>query len=200
LVTSRPDVFIHETADVSDGAAIGPHTRVWHQAQIMDGARIGSHCNLGKGVFVASGVTIGNNVKIQNYVSLYNGVTIEDDVLLGPHMTFTNDLYPRAFVDDYTVYETLVKRGASVGANATIVCGVTLDEYCIVAAGAVIVANVPAYTLVTGNPGRVMGYVCKCGKRLDVPKTAKQHGAPAPVQCHACGKSYEFQPGLIPML
>jgi acetyltransferase-like isoleucine patch superfamily enzyme len=199
-MTARAEVFIHETADVADRALIGPGTRVWHQAQIMDGARVGSGCNIGKGVFIAAGVTIGNNVKIQNYVSVYNGVTVEDDVILGPHMTFTNDLYPRAFISNYTVYETLVKRGASVGANATIVCGVTLNEYCVVAAGAVVVANVPSFALVTGNPARVTGYVCKCGRRLDVEKTPKQ-GNPAPaVRCPQCGSNYELQPGLIPVL
>ena len=197
---SRDDVFIHPTADVSDGAVIGRGTKIWHQAQIMDGATLGDACNIGKGVFVASGVTIGNNVKVQNYVSIYKGVTVEDDVLLGPHMTFTNDLYPRAFVSDYTVYETLVKRGASVGANATIVCGVTLNEYCIVAAGAVIVANVPAFALATGNPGRVTGYVCKCGRRLEVGKTPKQGKGTEVVRCPACNTSYELQPGLIPVL
>jgi UDP-2-acetamido-3-amino-2,3-dideoxy-glucuronate N-acetyltransferase len=199
-MSERRDVFIHDTADVSETSVIGAGTHIWHQAQVMPGASIGENCNIGKGVFVAAGVTIGNNVKIQNYVSIYNGVTVEDDVLLGPHMTFTNDLYPRAFINDYTVYETLVKRGASVGANATIVCGVTLNEYCIVAAGAVIVSNVPAFTLVTGNPGRVMGYVCRCGKRLDVDKAPRQGVGAAPVQCKSCGKAYELPPGLIPML
>jgi UDP-2-acetamido-3-amino-2,3-dideoxy-glucuronate N-acetyltransferase len=199
-MSSRSDVFIHQTADVSDGAVIGRGTRIWHQAQVMDGATLGENCNIGKGVFVAAGAKIGSNVKVQNYVSIYNGVTIEDDVLLGPHMTFTNDLYPRAFNHDYTVYETWVRKGASVGANATIVCGVTVNEYCIVAAGAVIVANVPAFALATGNPARVTGYVCKCGNRLDVEKTRQQGGPVEQVQCRACGKSYELQPGIIPIL
>jgi UDP-2-acetamido-3-amino-2,3-dideoxy-glucuronate N-acetyltransferase len=199
-MTRSDDVFIHATADVSDEATIGRGTRIWHQAQIMEGATLGEGCNIGKGVFVASGVTIGNRVKVQNYVSIYKGVTIEDDVLLGPHMTFTNDLYPRAFNNDYTVYETWVKRGASVGANATIVCGVTLNEYCIVAAGAVIVANVPAFALATGNPGRVTGYVCKCGQRLEVGKTPRQGNGVEVIQCRFCNKTYELQPGVIPIL
>jgi acetyltransferase-like isoleucine patch superfamily enzyme len=197
---SSDEVFIHDTADVSDHAVIGRGTKIWHQAQIMDGATLGEGCNIGKGVFIASGVTIGSNVKVQNYVSIYKGVTIEDDVILGPHMTFTNDLYPRAFISDYTVYETLVKRGASVGANATIVCGVTLNEYCIVAAGAIIVASVPAFALVTGNPGRVTGYVCKCGKRLEIEKTPRQGTGTEAVRCRYCEKVYELQPGIIPML
>ena len=197
---SSEDVFIHETADVSDGAVIGRGTRIWHQAQIMDGATLGEGCNIGKGVFVASGVTIGRNVKVQNYVSIYKGVTIEDDVILGPHMTFTNDLYPRAFISDYTIYETLVKHGASVGANATIVCGVTLNEYCIVAAGAVIVTSVPAFALATGNPARVTGYVCKCGKRLEVERRPRQDTGVEIARCPSCEKVYELQPGIVPML
>src|SRR5204863_3829524 len=140
--------------------------------------------------FIAGDVTIGNNVKVQNYVSIYKGVRVEDDVLLGPHMTFTNDLYPRAFINDYTVYETWVRKGASVGANATIVCGVTLNEYCIVAAGAVIVASVPPFALATGNPGRVTGYVCKCGKRLDIERTPKQGTETQVVRCGHCDKVY----------
>lgn len=197
---AHKDVFIHETADVSPEAKIGKGTKIWHQAQIMPGAKLGENCKIGKGVYIASGVVVGNNVKIQNYISVYTGVTVEDDVLLGPHMAFTNDLYPRAFVDDYTVYETLIKKGAAIGANATIVCGVTLNEYCMIAAGAVVLADVPPYALVLGNPGRVTGYVCKCGKRLDVEKTPKRGVRSRSVACSSCGQSYEFQLGLIPIL
>lgn len=196
------DVFIHPTAEVSPEASIGKGTKIWHQAQIMPGAKVGENCKIGKGVFIASGVVIGNNVKIQNYVSVYTGVMVEDDVLLGPHMTFTNDLYPRAFVDDYTVYETLIKKGSSIGANATIVCGVTLNDYCMIAAGAVVLSDVPSFALVLGNPGRVTGYVCQCGKRLDVEKTPKQGkgSRSKKVECSGCKRSYEFQLGLIPIL
>lgn len=193
-------VFIHPTADVSKEAEVGSDTRIWHHAQVMPKARIGNGCNLGKGVYVDSGVVIGNNVKIQNYVSVYRGVTVEDDVLLGPHMTFTNDLYPRAFVSDFTIYETLVKKGASVGANATIVCGVTLNEYCMISAGAVVLGDVPAFALIVGNPGRVTGYVCKCGKRLDVEKTPRQSVRVKTVTCANCDMSFEFQIGLIPII
>lgn len=197
---AREGVFIHETADVSNDAVIGKGTKIWHQAQIMPGARIGENCKIGKGVYIDSGITIGNNVKIQNYVSVYKGVTVEDDVILGPHMTFTNDLYPRAFVDDYTVYETLIKKGSAIGANATIVCGVTLNEYCMIAAGAVVITDVPPFALVLGNPGRVTGYVCKCGKRLEIEKTPIQGVKSKTVQCHNCDMTYEFQLGLIPIL
>jgi len=199
-MTTRDDVFIHETADVSMEAKIGAGTRIWHQAQIMPGASIGTNCRIGKGVYVDAGVSIGNNVKIQNYVSVYKGVTVEDDVLLGPHMTFTNDLYPRAFVDNYTVYETLIKKGSAVGANATVVCGVTLNEYCMVAAGAVVINDVPPFALIMGNPGRVTGYVCKCGHRLEVAKAPKQGVKSGAVRCPACDMTYEFQLGLIPVL
>ena len=196
----REDVFIHETAEVSKEAKIGKSTKIWHQAQIMPGATIGENCKIGKGVYIDSGVSIGNNVKIQNYVSVYKGVTVEDDVLLGPHMTFTNDLYPRAFVNNYTVYETLIKKGSAIGANATIVCGVTLNEYSMIAAGAVVINDVPPFALVMGNPGRVTGYVCKCGKRLDVEKAPKQGVKSKAVRCSGCEMTYEFQLGLIPIL
>ena len=194
------DVFIHPTAEISPTARIGAGTRIWHQVQVMPRARIGKNCKVGKGVYIDSGVRIGNNVKIQNYVSVYKGVSVEDDVLLGPHMTFTNDLYPRAFVDNYTVYETLIKKGASVGANATVVCGVTLNEYCMIAAGAVVLSDVPPFALVVGNPGRVAGYVCRCGKRLDIEKSPKQGVKSKTVRCASCKLSYSFQLGLIPIL
>ena len=193
-------VFIHETADVSPEAVIGRGTKIWHQAQIMPGVKIGENCTIGKGVFIDRGIEIGNNVKIQNYVSVYRGVTVEDDVILGPHMTFTNDLYPRAFVSDYTLYETVIKKGAAVGANATIVCGVVLNEYCMVAAGAVVLSDVPAYTLIVGNPGRVTGYVCSCGARLEVEKLPRQSEKSKSVTCKKCSKTYELQTGLIPVL
>src|SRR3990172_1825476 len=185
------DVFIHETAEVAEDASVGSGTKIWHQAQVRPGASIGEQCKIGKGVYIDIGVRIGNNVKIQNYVSLYKGVTVEDDVILGPHVTFTNDLYPRAFVDNFTVYETVIKKGGSVGANATIVCGVVLHEYCMIAAGAVVLSDVPAFALVVGNPGRVTGYVCRCGKKLDIEKTPEQGAGTKTARCRACGLEYE---------
>lgn len=198
-MSERKDVFIHETAEVAESAEIGEGSRLWHQVQVMPNARIGRNCKIGKGVYIDAGVQIGNNVKIQNYVSVYKGLTVEDDVLLGPHMTFTNDLYPRAFVDEYTIYETLVKKGCSVGANATVVCGVTLHEYCMIAAGAVVLQDVPPFALVVGNPGRITGYVCKCGKRLDVEKMPKQGVESKAFQCRACQQTYELHLGLVPI-
>lgn len=196
----REDVFIHATADVSPDAEIGKGTKIWHQAQVMPGAVIGENCKLGKGVYIDAGVTIGNNVKVQNYVSVYKGVTVEDEVLLGPHMTFTNDLYPRAFVNDYTIYETLIKKGTAIGANATIVCGTTLNEYCMIAAGAVVLSDVPAFALVVGNPGRVTGYVCKCGSKLELDKFPRQEVKSRKATCPKCKLNYEFQLGVIPVL
>jgi acetyltransferase-like isoleucine patch superfamily enzyme len=141
-------------------------------------------------VYVDLGVTIGNRVKIQNGISVYKGVTVEDDVLLGPHMVFTNDLYPRAFNDNYEILPTLVKRGTSIGANATIVCGVVLGNFCMVGAGSVVTADVPDYALVVGNPARVIGYVCECGKRLAVDYKNRKDGQ---VHCERCGKQFKIE-------
>jgi UDP-2-acetamido-3-amino-2,3-dideoxy-glucuronate N-acetyltransferase len=159
-------IRIHPTADVSQKANIGDGTSVWNQAQIRENAKIGENCNISKDVYIDFDVVIGNNVKIQNGVSVYHGVTIEDDVFLGPHMTFTNDLYPRAFISDFKVYETFVKRGASIGAHATIVCGITIGEYAMIGSGCVVTKDVPPHGLVVGNPGRLIGFVGKTGKRL----------------------------------
>lgn len=160
------DVFIHPLAVVDDGAEIGEGTKIWHFAHVRGSAKIGKSCNIGKDVYIDADVVIGNNVKIQNGVSVYHGVTIEDDVFCGPHMTFTNDMYPRSFGSNWEVFKTLVKRGASIGAHATIVCDITLGEYCMVGSGAVVTRDVPAYGLVVGNPARLVGYVCKCGQPL----------------------------------
>ncbi len=167
-------VRVHPTAEVSPNAEIGSGTAIWHQAQIREGARIGGNCILSKGVYVDSGVIIGNNVKIQNYVSIYHGVTIEDGVFCGPHCVFTNDKAPRAINqdgslksgDDWTIGRTLVRRGAAIGANATIVCGVTIGQWAMIGAGAVVTRDVPDYGLALGNPARLHGFVCPCGGRL----------------------------------
>ena len=160
------DVFIHATADVDPTAKIGTGTRIWNNVQIRENAIVGKECIVGKSVYIDHTVAIGDRVKIQNGVSIYHGVTVEDDVFLGPHMTFTNDLYPRAFDPEWCVVDTLVRRGASVGANVTVVCGIELGEYCMIGAGAVVTRNVPAHALVLGNPGRVVGFVSIRGKRV----------------------------------
>jgi acetyltransferase-like isoleucine patch superfamily enzyme len=160
------DVFIHPKAVVDEGAKIGDGTKIWHFAHVRATAKIGKGCNIGKDVYVDADVVVGNNVKVQNGVSIYKGVTIEDDVFCGPHMTFTNDMYPRAFGDGWKIINTLVKKGASIGAHATIVCNTTLGEYCMVGSGAVVTRDVPAHGLVIGNPARLVGFVCKCGEPL----------------------------------
>lgn len=177
--------FIHESAYVDEGAEIGVGTRIWHFCHVMSGAVIGERCSLGQNVVVMSGVKIGDNVKIQNNVSVYEGVELEDDVFCGPSMVFTNVINPRSHVPRKDEYRrTLVKRGASIGANATIVCGVTLGEYCFVGAGAVVTGDVRPYALTVGVPARRAGWVCQCGVQLppgDAP------------ECAACGLKYSLR-------
>jgi UDP-2-acetamido-3-amino-2,3-dideoxy-glucuronate N-acetyltransferase len=161
--------FVHESAYVDDGATLGEGTKVWHFCHVSSGATIGTDCSLGQNVFVARGVTIGDHVKIQNNVSIYEGVVLEDYVFCGPSMVFTNvrtprSAFPRNTAADYL--ETRVKHGASIGANATVVCGVTIHEWAFIAAGAVVTKDVPAYALIAGVPGRAIGWVCRCGVTL----------------------------------
>jgi acetyltransferase-like isoleucine patch superfamily enzyme len=156
--------FVHATADVDSSARIGEGTKIWNNVQIREKAVIGRECIVGKSVYIDHTVIIGDRVKIQNGVSIYHGVTIEDDVFLGPHMTFTNDLYPRAFDPEWHVVATRVRRGASVGANVTVVCGVELGEYCMIGAGAVVTKDVPPHALVIGNPARIAGFVSRMGR------------------------------------
>ncbi len=168
-------VRIHPTAEVSDRAEIGVGSSIWHQAQVREGARIGRNCIIGKGVYVDAGVVLGDNVKVQNYVSIYHGVTIEDGVFCGPHCVFTNDKHPRAInpdgtlkaADDWELGETRVKTGASIGANAVVVCGIIVGEWAMVGSGAVVTRDVPDYGLVWGNPARLHGFVCPCSARLE---------------------------------
>ena len=175
---------IHESAYVDDGATIGEDTRVWHFCHILGGAVIGSRCSLGQNVVVMNGVRIGSNVKIQNNVSVYEGVELEDDVFCGPSMVFTNVINPRSHVSRKNEYKrTLVKRGATIGANATIICGVTLGEYAFVGAGTVITRDVPAYALMVGVPARRVGWMCQCGRRLPDKN---------PGSCESCGSRYEL--------
>lgn len=181
------EYFVHASSYVDEGAQIGKGTRIWHFCHVMSNARIGEHCNIGQNVFVAADVIIGNKVKIQNNVSLYTGVTLEDDVFLGPSMVLTNVINPRSHVNRRDEYQaTLIKKGASVGANATIVCGVTLGQYCFIGAGAVVTHDVPDYALVYGNPGRVQGWMCRCGVQLQF---ELQNGDEQAV-CAECGKQY----------
>ncbi len=163
------DVFVHESSYVDAGAVVGAGTKIWHFCHVMPGAVIGTRCNLGQNVVVMNGTRIGNNVKIQNNVSVYEGVVLEDDVFCGPSMVFTNVLNPRSHVSRKTEYQTTrVRRGASLGANCTVVCGVTIGEYAFVGAGAVVTKDVPAYALVTGVPARRTGWMSAAGHRMRV--------------------------------
>jgi UDP-2-acetamido-3-amino-2,3-dideoxy-glucuronate N-acetyltransferase len=185
--TSRPGTgkgyWAHETAIVDEPAAIGEGTRIWHFCHVMAGARIGARCVLGQNVFMASRAVLGDGCKIQNNVSLYDDVVLADDVFVAPSAVFTNVINPRAFIERKHEYlTTKVGRGASVGANATVVCGHHIGEYAFVGAGAVVTKDVPAYGLVTGVPARLVGWMCRCGVRLP--------SGHVPV-CTACGRKYK---------
>ncbi len=186
------DVNIHPSAVVDDGATIGPGSQVWHFSHVSAGAVLGARCKLGQNVFVGQDVRIGNGVKIQNNVSVYAGVTLEEDVFCGPSAVFTNVRDPRAAfaqnrADCYV--PTRVRRGATIGANATIVCGVTIGEQAFIGAGAVVTRDVPSYALVYGNPARVKGWMCRCGERLAL----ATRGRAATARCARCGTSYRRQ-------
>jgi acetyltransferase-like isoleucine patch superfamily enzyme len=183
--------YAHPTA-VVESERIGEGTRIWHFAHVRMGSEIGMNCNIGKSVYIDAGARIANNVKIQNFVSVYNGVAIEDDVFIGPSATFTNDLYPRSFTwDEEHVVKTRICRGASIGANATLVCGITVGEYAMIGAGSVVAEDVPPFGLVTGNPGVLKGWVCYCGKRLR--EIIREDLGSAVYRCKACGKEVEIR-------
>ena len=161
------DYFVHQSSYIDEGAEIGAGTKIWHFSHVMTRARIGERCNIGQNVLVSPEVTIGNNVKIQNNVSLYTGVIVEEDAFLGPSMVFTNVINPRSHVNRKNEYQTtLVKKGASIGANATIMCGTTLGRYCFIGAGSVVTHDVPDYALVYGSPARLHGGMCQCGEQI----------------------------------
>ena len=181
------DYFVHPLAVVDTGAAIGSDSKIWHFAHVRSTAKLGSNVIIGKNVYIDADVSVGSNVKIQNNVSVYHGVKIEDDVFVGPHAVFTNDLRPRA-VGEWTVSETLVKKGASIGANSVIICGNTLGSYCMIGAGSVVTKSVPAHALVFGNPARFQGVVCSCGMKL-AGKNAKDQSE---YICSSCQSKIKF--------
>jgi UDP-2-acetamido-3-amino-2,3-dideoxy-glucuronate N-acetyltransferase len=184
-MTAAPDFFAHESCYLDEGCEIGAGTKIWHFSHVMSGARIGQRCNIGQNVVISPHVVIGDNVKIQNNVSVYTGVILEDDVFCGPSMVFTNVVNPRSHVSRKDEYrQTLVRRGASLGANSTIVCGHTIGRYAFVGAGAVVTKDVPDYALVVGNPGRLAGWVCACGVKL------AGSTFPLDITCQACGAQY----------
>lgn len=191
MPSNAASVYIHPTATISEQATIGASTKIWHYAHVREGANIGADCVLGKDVYIDHFVTIGNGVKIQNGVSVYHGVTLEDEVFVGPNAVFTNDLLPRSHHTDWRVVETVVERGASIGANATIVCGVRLGTHCMIGAGAVVVKNVPPHALVVGNPARVIGYVCTCGQHLHRDYALADSNLEQFV-CESCKRTYEL--------
>jgi len=180
----------HPTAIIDDGAQIGDGTRIWHWVHVSGGAKIGAGCSLGQNVYVGSRVVIGNNVRIQNNVSVYDDVTLEDDVFCGPSMVFTNVINPRAHVSRKHEYmKTLVRRGASIGANATVVCGHTIGEYAFIGAGAVVTRDVPAYSLMVGTPAKQIGWMCYCGVRLLHDESTQR------ARCADCGRRYRLAEG-----
>lgn len=178
------DVVIHETAIIDPGAVIGAGTRIWHFCHIMVGTRIGKNCNIGQNVVIGPDVSVGNQCKIQNNVSIYKGVTLEDGVFCGPSMVFTNIYNPRAEIRKMDqVRPTLVKHGATLGANCTIVCGVTIGRYAFIGAGAVVNRNIADHALVVGNPARQIGWACRCGERL-----------PVDLKCSICQRQFVETP------
>jgi UDP-2-acetamido-3-amino-2,3-dideoxy-glucuronate N-acetyltransferase len=188
------DFFAHETAVIDEGCVIGKGSKIWHFSHIMKDAILGDKCNIGQNVVVSPGVTLGRNVKVQNNVSIYTGVICEDDVFLGPSMVFTNITNPRSAVvrrDQYV--QTLVKKGASIGANSTIICGITLGEYSFVGAGAVVTKDVPAYGLVIGNPARHVGWMSEYGHRLEFDNNDI-------AACPESGEKYRIKEGIVEKL
>jgi UDP-2-acetamido-3-amino-2,3-dideoxy-glucuronate N-acetyltransferase len=189
------DYFVHESSYVDEPCEIGEGTKIWHFCHVMSNSKIGKGCNIGQNVVVSPRVVIGDNVKIQNNVSIYTGVELEDDVFCGPSMVFTNVTNPRSHVSRKDEYrKTLVRRGASIGANATVVCGHTIGRFAFIGAGAVVTRDVPDYALVVGNPGRVVGWMCRCGVRLEMGRDADREERAA---CPACGKGYVKRDGTV---
>lgn len=183
--------FVHESSIVDEGALIGKGTKIWHFSHVSGKAQIGENCNFGQNVFVDNGVTIGNDVKIQNNVSIYNGVIVEDAVFLGPSAVFTNVINPRSFVERKTEFKTtVVRKGASVGANATILCGIEIGNYAIIGAGTVVLNNIPAYAVMVGNPARHAGWTSQNGYKLTFDEVGKAF-------CKEEGRMYRLRNGVV---
>jgi UDP-2-acetamido-3-amino-2,3-dideoxy-glucuronate N-acetyltransferase len=194
-MTMDKNYFVHESSYVDEPCEIGEGTKIWHFSHVMSGSKIGRRCNIGQNVVISPDVRIGDNVKIQNNVSVYTGVELEDDVFCGPSMVFTNVVNPRSHVSRKDQYrKTLVRRGASIGANATVVCGHTVGRYAFIGAGAVVTRDVPDYAMIVGNPARVIGWMCECGIKLDMTRDPHLDEVST---CHSCGKSYSKRQGQV---
>ena len=181
------DYFAHPTAIIDEGADVGEGTRIWHWSHIMKDAKVGKNCNIGENAFIEGGVVLGDNVKVKNNVALYTGLECEDDVFIGPNAVFTNVANPRSFIErKHEFKKTIIKKGATIGANATIVCGHDIGEYAFVGAGSVVTKTVPPYTMVIGNPAKKYAYVCKCGCKLN-----------ADYMCETCGAKYALKNNTI---
>lgn len=179
------DFYVHESSYVDKSALIGSGTKIWHFCHIEGECQLGNNCNIGQNVYIAPKVVIGNEVKVQNNVSIYQGVICEDHVFIGPSAVFTNVINPRAFINRKNAYKrTLIKKGATIGANATIVCGNTIGKYAFIGAGAIITIDIPDYALVYGNPSRIQGWVCRCGNKLNVNY--------ADIVCKECSLRYKW--------
>jgi len=184
------EFFVHSSAFVEENVTIGEGTKIWHLVQVRTGATLGRNCIIGKSVFIDFDVSIGNNVKIQNFVSVYHGVTIEDDVFVGPHVCFTNDFLPRATNVDWELAETFVKKGVSLGANSTIICGITIGEFSMIGAGSMVTKDVNPFALVFGNPAKLQGYVCYCGNVVAKAKEPLPSGTI--LNCDKCNKKIKL--------
>ena len=181
--------YIHPTAIVNKTAKIGDGTKIWHFVHVRENAKIGKNCVLGHAVYVDCNVKIGNRVKLENRANIYDGVTLEDDVFIGPHVTFTNDLYPRSFNGDWKIVPTLVKKGASIGAGSIVVCGVTINKYAMIGAGSVVTQDIPAHAFAFGNPARIRGFACKCGRKLVEAKRQRDYVL---MNCPKCGEKIKI--------
>ncbi len=182
-------LYVHPTAVVDETAILGDGTKVWHFVHVRKNAEIGKDCVLGHSVYVGKDVKIGSGVKLENKATVYRGVTIEDEVFVGPHVTFVNDPYPRSFSTDWKIVPTLVREGASIGAGAVVMCGVTIEEYAMIGAGSVVTKDIPPHAIAFGNPARVRGFACKCGSKL-VEEEERQRFVL--MKCSRCGEEYEI--------
>ena len=181
--------YIHPTAIVGKTAKIGKGTKIWHFVHIREDAEIGEECVLGHSVYVGKGVKIGNRVKLENRATIYQGIRIEDNVFVGPHVTFTNDPYPRSYSTEWKMVPTLVEKGASIGAGAVIICGITIGEHAMIGAGSIVTKDIPPHALTYGNPAKIRGFVCRCGTALIKGEERQKHIL---MRCPSCNEKYEI--------